>query len=475
MELKDSKSIKHIARISKKDLKSFQIFLQSQFHNKNEDLIRLLGVLVKFHPTFSHRNCNEKFICQKLQNQNKKFTISKFNKALHDLYQAAIKFQAVQTLISNKEEWIPKALSKIQKDPAYSSLPQLTNEHIRTIERQKFRKVNDYLSLANNYKYLYSLSVNLDNLGDRSLLVNFRENLEKYYTLEKLEFQCAILSRVNTLVEQLPFDSELNLDISKINHEREPIFYLYKSIIELYTHFNSNLFFKIKDLFYKSIDKLSDPQIQLIYSKLQNFGFLEIRKGDQSFSRELFDLSRFAIDQGFNNTFTSTKFLNIVVIACLAGEIKFANEFIKNYKNSITSQEYSDTVTLSNAFVFFYSDLFDKSYEQLLLINSKKVHFQLRVKTLILRCLYEFYLEESSYEKMLRSKIIALERYFTRDLIIANDSITAYLNFAKILKSFLSKTAQNETEKYKKQVIEELNAMEHIIAKNWLIIKISNL
>ncbi len=477
MTLKDVKGIKHLSKFSKKELKSFQLFIASPYHNRNNDLSLLLNILIKHHPTFRHKNCTYEYISKRLTENDKKLSIANLNKMIHQLYQAMIKFQAVDSLVSDKKEIISKALSSIHKNPQYNNLPLLTNEHLKLLERQKYMLVDDYLSLAKNYKHLYNLSLEKDNQGKHSYLIAFKENLDKHFFLEKLEFHCAILARTNILLDkEILWEEELNLKSRAIiDEEKEPIFNLYIKIIELFTDFNPSTYHLIKDQLFKKYEYLSESQLKNVLTMLQNYTFLRVREGEAEFTKELFLLQKFSLATNKSEMFSSSKFLNIVVSACIAKETTFAEEFIEKGKSRIEGEDQTDTFNLSKAFLYFHRENFDESYKHLLKIDSKKIHFSLRVRTLTIRCLYEFYLKEDSYETTLRSRVVALERYCNRDLIITENYVQAYLNFAQIIRFMISKSAKNDLNKYRTLTLEQIDKMDQIIAKEWLLKKIKEL
>lgn len=479
MELRQGKFTRHLIGFEKEKLKSFLSYLKSPSNNSNSKLSKLFSEILKFWPNFDHKNYNLNYFYKRVFGSDEKFNASKINKYFHDLNLHWLKFLAVEEMFGSKENWIPYTITSFQKLGKSRAAEVLIKDQIKILRKKGRHDTSDYLLLSKYYRQLFDISVGQARHGDLELMEQHRLCQDKYYYLQTLTNSLTLRSR-NDFFQRKHKESRdprVHKFVASIDKDSEPIFDLYLLILHFFNNKSEEHYHIIKQRYFEVIDKLNLSQRLIIHSCLGNFIFYFIKSGVDSFLKEQFILYKFGVSHKIygDKVIRSQPFINIVAASCLAKEINYAKEFLNQHKNKIDKPYKSDTLLVSKAFIAFHESKFDEAHRLASKIKSDKAHFQLRSKTLLLRCIYEFARKDPSYEKTLSAKAIALERYFTRDITLSNDNVEAYLNFVRTLKSLSSKTARNETKKFKIKATKKLNAYKHIIAKTWLAEKINEL
>ena len=92
-----SKAIELLKAFNKAELKDFEKFLNSPFHNVYETVIKLFKIVKKFYPDFESEKLNYRFLFNSLY-KNKKYSEALLRNVMSDLLKAGEDFLAHRAL-----------------------------------------------------------------------------------------------------------------------------------------------------------------------------------------------------------------------------------------------------------------------------------------------------------------------------------------------------------------------------------------
>lgn len=175
---------------------------------------------------------------------------------------------------------------------------------------------------------------------------------------------------------------------------------------------------------------------------------------------------------------TDVTFTNVAVTGCLVKEFDFVKKFIAQNQHLIPKEFRENATVLSKAYWYFHQKKFNQAINQLEGVKFINQSYTLRGKTLLIRCQYEFYLNNRTYHKSLIYGINAFKRmlYRYQETKISIQKAESYLNLLKVLSrlvnnSIRGKTGKSNT-KEKEKLLESLN---NIVAKAWVQEKVEEL
>ncbi len=339
----------------------------------------------------------------------------------------------------------------------------------REVEKMPKSTVLDYMKgMVSNYFFYYHLTYDKQRI-DIQALSDCGYDLDVYYAVSRLKIACEMANRQNQVsqvasLEVLPAIAELSKSKTISNH---PLFSLYLKVYELVS-FQQHFQFKDLEHHLKVNNQSIDPEeFHAILSYLHNHIAICIRRGDESYWEMAHNLNMFAVENSVfdrSGEISSSQFNNIVNVACIQKDLKWASSFIKKYEHLLPEGIRGDAVALAEAMILFEEKDYREAIYKLADVTFSDLLHAIRSKSLILRSYFEIADENFDTEDF----CFSFELYLKRHQTPKRESITATANFIKIVKKLIRRKETKES------IINEIQNTNPIYFKSWLLEKISD-
>ena len=130
---------------------------------------------------------------------------------------------------------------------------------------------------------------------------------------------------------------------------------------------------------------------------------------------------------------------------------------------------------LAYAIMFFHQGFFHKAYDIVFQFDESSLHYKLRTRLLLVRCLYEIQLEDKSYFSILVDQTRTFELFIKREYGLHEEVKLSYLNFSAGLRAIIHRKKNTPSEETNNILLQKIESFQPIIAKDWLIDKIHQL
>ncbi|MCB0596364.1 MAG: hypothetical protein KDD28_19915 [Phaeodactylibacter sp.] len=467
-----------LRHLSAEEWKSFGKFLHSPYHNANKRLLVFYDYLSRHHPAFSHPELERQATWRAMYGEAAPFEGAVLRVLMAAMHKASEQFLIAEQLQSNdimQARLLAEAFSQHQ---LYARFVQTTESALKNIDGLPGKEMECLLDA-------FLLNVNLhfhpetNGLSNESLpLREALRRLDEFYAFAKLRLSVELSARANLLSEEAeyPLLSPL-MDYAEATLAGfDPAIRIYLLLLEINLEgLTEERFFNLKNTFLKQRERL-DRQVQvevLIY--LMNFGNSLAALDSSLFFRELFELSRLGVDHALfldNGIFPDIWFINIAVCGSVCREWEWTEQFIREQAVRLHPDVAADAVSLANAFLFFYQGQFDAAYGLLSAIPAADMGYQLRRRSLSLRCLFEMMLKRQDLLDLVEAKTEAFDKFLRRQKVFSRERISAELHFARIMRKMVRACAGPDGAAAQWQsILEETEATIPLVSKNWLLEK----
>ncbi len=298
-------------------------------------------------------------------------------------------FQADQMLASTMQL---QALSRRELKSLYKT--QLARVR-KLAERHPIRS-------ADFFYYLYRIEQSDYQMNQSSLrrfnvanLDEIMKNLDTFYVIEKLRYQCEVLSR-SSFVEheysRVLIDEILQL-VDAGEFSDNPVVGIYHKII--LSHLepeDESHYFDLKQALRDHARILEPLRMKEVYDSALNYCNRKINQGKDHFLQESFYLYRRVLDEELilvDGYITHWTFKNVVVLALRLHEYDWAEAFIHDFGQRIEPVFRENAITYNRAQLLFYRSNFAEALRLLQKVEYQDVTYNLGAKTMLLATYYE--------------------------------------------------------------------------------------
>lgn len=471
--MKNSKLLKLLKRLDRKELKRLQSFIQSPFFNKNQHIIDLYCYLMEQQPAFQSDKI-EKKTAYDFVFKNKKFNNTVFNNLTSDLLQLVYDFLAIQYYQSNH-------LAK-QNNLIKDLVKRNAKEQIQTCV-SKFEKIQAKNTKRNHEYYLHQHQL-YDNLDQYYLQISKRhydqnlqhknDQLDLYYLHNKLMMTCEMASRNIVMTADYDFQSfskQIEFFKEKFNFEDFPAMNIYYKVLQMLLQEATSYFYELKALIIEQRAVLSDEEFLHLNGYLLNFCVKKINSGKQDYYKEFFNIYQILLqEQSFLDNLTTRSFTNIVTASLRLEKFEWASEFIESFAVALQSNDQENTKAYNLASLYHAIGQHKKALLTLHTVEFTDTFYHLGAKIIQLKSYYTLNEEEAFL-----SLIEAFRKFIKRTKGISPYHQKANSNLIKFAKKIFQ--LRNKKEflklqaflKQKKELQETIHLDAPIANKEWLI------
>ena len=480
--MNQSKLIQLLKRFDRDEWKALGKFVKSSFHNSNKKLRALYDVLAKYYPEFSSKKLEREAVFYKIFPDGKAYDSRVIATLMTKMLRLAEDLLVIRQL--DKDSFTRKKLLKKSygEKNYYQAFDKATAESLQMLEKPEVKDIHYYLEafLLHHDFYLHPDTGKFQ--SGVSSLEDAMKNLDAFYSLTKLKLSCEFENRNNIFSKkpELQLSEEVKYLAEKKLKKENPAFTVYLALLRLSEEEQKDIHFqKAKQVYATHLHCLNEEEQRNVLTILLNHANQRLIKGDDRYLKEQFDLYQLGLDHQLmieQGRISDIIFSNIVGIGAALQKTEWTLKFIDAYQRFIEKDIRKLVVVFSKARLSFSENDFDTAFESLQKIRGAPLRFEIRIKSLALRCLYEMYLKEDYYYDLLCSGIEAFEKYLYRNKTLAKNRLRAYLNFCAFLKKIVLQNADpgSRSSFSLHHLKEELSKKEFIIARSWLEEKLSS-
>ena len=161
------------------------------------------------------------------------------------------------------------------------------------------------------------------------------------------------------------------------------------------------------------------------------------------------------------------------------GNTAWGHQFIQRNAKYLYPENKKDAIALASAFCFFNDKKFEKGLSVLMTIQNKNHAYNVRKRSLEIRCRYELILNKKDEFESLENNLIAFETWLRdqrkkKEMSVKKNK--AYTNFVGIVRKILKLTLQIEIDPDQKDNLHgTVKNLSPLSLKPWLLEKIESL
>ncbi len=477
-----SKIVKLLQPLSKKEIKKLGRFLASPYFNTNTTTQEIFRALAEFHPQFRSTGLQKAAVFERVFPEDAPFTKAKdrkFRDALSDLTKKVEVFYAVERFQYRPDVYF-RELSEALRDREHNELFFTRVQRAEREMKKKKTKDLEYFLQRLWLSYIQYVHPAYDPLREGpGRQVEMMNLLDECYFLHKLRYACELLNRQNFLSEQ----HDIALLDEVINQSQRiqnplPLTIIYRNLILLGRDENFHtLYPETKKLVFETSASIDRWEQASILKLLTNIVIRKSNAGQPELRQELLSLYRFGLDCGLyvlNGCISAYTFLNILITAAVLKEFHLAEQLLEDYGHRIEEQKQKTTIHLSRAYLAFHRGHYQKAVQEALLADRRFSPFRLRIRSLLLRTLYEFQNKgDDTYYDRLVTEANNFRQYLRKKADWAENKKQPYYNFIKFTLQLARHLLLDD--KLDKAVLKKQVADQPIIAHEWLLAKINEL
>ncbi|MEO6696370.1 MAG: hypothetical protein ABIY50_11245 [Ignavibacteria bacterium] len=479
-----SSAISILKTFSGDEVKRFDDFLNSPFHNTNENVITLYRILKNYHPHYDNENLSKETLFKGVFGKTK-FKEFHMRNLLSDLNIHAEKFLLYVHVNENftDERLIIEELNK-------RNIRETMEKRIRLMEK----KLNSAKSKDHEYytNRVFIFEAKSFLIVDKTLTDNFRaeqmSSTIKLFMISIMEFYFYLIVEEQRVRIKHDFDF-LKLMMSYFkdhidDFKESPLLLIfYHLLLSFFDKDNDEkYFFKSKELFSKHFSTLTKVDQKNVYSVLQTYCINKIDDGFENYNKELLnillEMLKFnLLSHKSKDVIDINLFRNILILCVTLKEVGILKKFIRGYIKYIETKSRNSVTAYSFAHLNFLQKDFEKcmeycnkiNFSDFLLTTNENLYFKNDTKKLMLLSLYEL----NSLENAL-SLIDTHKHFIKNSRLIKDNSKKKYMNFLNNVNDLI-KLRINFDEYDAVKLKEKVLQTKELINKDWILEKLNQL
>lgn len=418
-----------------KELIKFEDFVNSPYFNRNKNVISLFTEIKKYAQEFNDDNLRKEAVWKKLF-PDKEFNYGIMKNLIFDLSKLISDFIGQENYSTKKTDVSINILEQYQSRGLYKLYEKKLDDCKKELGRSE----------VNTENYFYNLLISKIELNYLILKHNLKDFnkfdfkiLNNYLTLFYYSnyFKLNYTSLQISFLYNLPFDKihadRMIKSYRESDHKDDFTDMMFNIFMTVYEPFNEDNYYRLKELFYKNIDKLSKTDQYNYSMALLNFCKNNSNSGNLFFIKERYQYNKIIAEKELfyhNNIrhLDRLMFMSIVMAGTTAGEFEWAESFIKKYKSSLAEDVRDQAVNFAYTNYYFKRKEFEKALDYLSKCTKAVGMDKINIKT------YQFFLyyELGYYEEL--KNLADTSRHFSKnDKTISAHSQKEFINFVNIV------------------------------------------
>jgi len=498
IDLNNSKTLKLVRQLSKKELKLLDQWLNSPIHNKSSKVIKLYECIrAKYLNTHSPVNpyvllksigvLESAARTRTISPHDKKHlqqTMSLLNIQIHD-------FLMWQSTQNDKIKAMRHTMDAMFERKMYALIPPLLNKAKTGLKVSPIRDIGYYDNAFSLTEMDYFLQIIYQNRSIDSGLQLVMENLRQAFLSKSLLYYCVAINREKILKVgyEYPFLKYIKsyLEVSDVDTEVPPIRVFY-TLLKLLEAGNTKDYYDLKNYLFTHLDCFELTDIRYLFNFISNYTIGKVREGKHEFVQERFDL----FDKGIELKcwtsgiyFSEHQFVHVVKTALELDKMDWLNTFFQTHKDLLNPNVKDVFVNYYHALVSFHDHKFDKAQAYLGGIHtSEDFTYFIQFKILYIKIYYDRndMTIDNADTHLINYEMEALRQYLLEgnNKNMAESTRLLYSNFTNFFRRILNRKkkvlyGESVTKANFQTLQQDLAQIAPLIERSWLEEKIEEL
>ncbi len=482
--------------LNKRELKQFDDWLSSRFHNKSEKVLKLYKGLQAIYRKLDKpidKNILLRYINTENNSKNKEFSakdaliLRQTMSALTGQIQEFLCWQKFKENNVGANCYLVDILMERQQYKLASSILEKSKKELLSAPD---KNISFYENIFQVTERIFHIDIILNNRNsDCKIQEELIERLWDTHLIRMLKYYCAAKNaeKIRKINYDYPLIEPLRQYIENKPDEDFSLIKMYYSLMNLIEKEKSEHFYSLKKVLFNHNEKFDVFIVRQFIAYLSNYCGRLILLGKNKFIVERQELNELGLRLNCWTTgiyFSAHQFINIVTNALQLQKIDWTEGFMSQYQEKLNPDSKEYTLSYCRALLHFQNGAFDESHDQLLKITSPEDFiYHLRFKVLLIKIYYE---QQALAIGIVKTDPIDYEldsiRHYvmsTRNKKMSEYLRTSYNNFVNLLKRIVNRkkrTLRNEkvrgsTDKF----MEELLTESPFIQRQWLKEKVEQL
>lgn len=466
---------------NKEQLKNFGLFLNSPYHNRNSNVLKLFNSVKSFYPAFDNKRLQRELLWKSLF-PGREFRYGVMKNLIFELQKLSEKFLSLEKFGSNEFEFgvnlLDAFLDKDLKTLFYKNTKYYKSRLIKSgIDVKYFYYKYIFESKELNQIYLSEKKKHKDVIPagnpNESLLIFF--------------FISFFNSNYNSLHESVLYNSPYDkgyldsvIDFCKNSPVKNNKYVsVFSSVINtLLFPDDERIFYSLKKSLKSNSGKLSSELIYNVFTALANFCTMKMMKGNSEFIKEQFGIYKLMIESGNysngkDNYINPYMYANIVSMAANLRQFSWAERFIEKFKNKLEKSRREQCFPFAMVSLNLKRKRFGTALEYLSRVKSGDVIDKITIRRFQMMLYYE-----SGYLDELHSLIDATRHFIANDRKTSVRTKNIFNNFLYFVNKFTEIKGNIKNKKYDGYFLDKLRKQineRELSNKTWILEKLEEL
>ena len=480
--MEKSKAILILKTLNEDEFKEFGQFVYSPLFNNETSVIKLYDYLKKYYPAFDPEKIERAKIYKKLY-PAKKYNDGVMRNLSSKLYRLSEEYLSFRGF--KKDEF--KGRLALLRELSDRKLPALYEKNYKELlTHLDGIKIRDEEYFIKKFYTEQDLIVHIK--GQKSAVFleednaqDIADNLTRFFLIAILKLYAYMANEKKFLYDydfKMSFLNEIeqHLKQNKEEYSKEPYIELFHNALNLFLSEKETTYHKLRKTLTQYYDRLENIDRKNMYVVLANYCSERIRRGEEKFIREKFELYKEIISKDAQyepGGFIHHIFYKRVVINALdLNEIKWAEDFTEKYKNAVP-REYTDSnYYYCRALINYAKKDYDNALEMLSKVQTEDISYKIEIRSLLLMIYFDTNAADS-----FDSTVDSFRHLVTNNRLISSVWQTRernFINFTKRLFDIKMKINRNDGYTLEK-LGKEIDSADSVQNRYWLQRKVKEL
>ncbi len=467
------------------ELNRFSRFVNAAYFNTDQYVTKLLDLLqthiirqtafntISQSKIFQQLNYKSEIVGTTLNKRQNKILHAKMS----DLLKLAKKFLYIETI---------QELTASEKELLYRRLLDKKQYQLITRSLAKDKKLLRHITAKDIAYYNFSFQVEKAKfmqmhqtglLLKKDNLPELTESLDLYYILNKLSLHVAALSLANASAQK-EYDFSAMEAIAPLldlpQYANQPLVKIYRCVIKLIQAGNDTIYHQLLTLLEEHASVIPQHNLNDFYIAASNFSSAQIRKGNVTYSKKLFqlykimDAKNLIIESGF---VPIKKLKNAITLSCKVKEFEWAKMMIDKYRPAIKKGQRDSVWHFNSGLIAFYQNDFKTAISHFIRVDKINLAYDVDCKIILLKSHYEM---DKDYDERTMRIFRSAAQFIKNNKLLPKAHKKGYQNLINIVISlyrFRHKAGKQSLERIRKK----LEGFDMVGDKEWLLEKIQML
>lgn len=440
--MKSTKLVKILRTFSKEEMKLFEKFVASPYHN-GKICLPLLKEIKKFYPEFKSRRLSYEYLYGKLHP--------------HKIFKKQVMWNLTSAMEKVAEEFLEQVAFKKNKFHRMGLLlselgnRKLLNNYSSTLNKMQKQLENnamDYYYFENmghleDYKQeYYHLKDSIQPMSDSKLkAVEYQILLFLRMTVGGLNDMNLLSKNYNSKFDiNIPLEFAKHLDLKSIRDYARNKNFKYAFLIDIYYYSlmmllqpkEAEYLYKVRELYEMHYNKFTLSEKRNMMHWILNYCIRRSESEGIKYERIIFELNKFRLKEGLafypEKQIPKAIYYQILKAALCIDETKWAENFIKNYTSMLQPEIQESIGAIAYAFLHFQRKEYEKVLKNLINAEFIDIRDKLFARSLISRTYYEM----NEFDTLLNN-IDSSKHFLRKNKSVSEYYETSYHNFFNFL------------------------------------------